>query len=79
MRTKENAALGDAAQKRDETRIADSNFYVSAREDSADPRACQTAAARRILTPMIRTAARKRWTRVLDVLLDLAAKWTQSV
>ncbi len=52
---------------------------VSAREHSADSRACQTTAANRILSPMIMTAKRNKWTRVLDTLLDLFAKWTQSV
>lgn len=76
---KKNAASINAAQERGETQIAGSNFYVSAREHSADSRACQTAAARRILSPMIQTANRNKWTRVLDALLDLFAKWTQSV
>ncbi|OQY87155.1 MAG: hypothetical protein B6D41_12290 [Chloroflexi bacterium UTCFX4] len=72
MRSKENAALRNAAQKRVET-ARGQRLSVSARKYRPTPRASQ------ILTPMLRTAHRKRWTRVLDALLELAAKWTQSV
>ena len=84
MSQKENAALGDAAQERDETErgqrfVEHKTFAVSAREDTTTPRASQTADARRILSPMLRTASRNGWQHVLDALLDLFAKWTQSV
>ncbi len=69
MKSKENAALAGAAQKRDET-ARGQRLSVSARKYRPTPRASQ------ILSPMLRTAHRKRWTRVLDALLELGAKWS---
>lgn len=79
MNKKKNAARGIAAQERNEQKCAGSGFDVSTRQHSTDPRASQTAAARRILSPMIQVANKNKWTRILDALLDLFAKWTQSV
>lgn len=72
MTIKENAALGDAAKGAGETKsraavcVSVSN-YITGGQD-----------AKRTLLPMLRLAAHKNWTRILDAQLDLYAAWTQA-
>lgn len=68
---------GTGETERRQRLVEQDTFAVSVHHSITTPRACQTT-ARRILLPMLTTASRNQWTRILDGLLDLYAKWEQS-